>query len=359
MGDLFEVASYKKRFDANKVDISKNGKFPYIVRMSSNNGRKGFITEDEKFLNEGNTISFGQDTATMFYQEIPYFTGDKIKILKAKDKRFNKNNAQFFLSTMMKSFSSFSWGGSSFNVDIIKNQKITLPISKNEIDFEFMETFISDLEAEHISQLDAYLIATGLKNYTLTAEEQQVLQAFENVKFQKFDVLELFNVKNSGNILSRDIVENSGETPYLCASSENNAVSSYISYDKKFLDKGNCIFIGGKTFVVTYQEKDFYSNDSHNLILYLKNEEEKSKFNQLYLATCINKSLGHKYSWGDSISNKKIQTDKVLLPAKNHKPNYEIMGTFISAIQKLVIKDVVLYANKKLDTTKSIVNKKA
>ena len=51
--------------------------------MGSNNGQKGFINEDESFLNDGNTISFGQDTATMYYQEFPYFTGDKIKIVKS------------------------------------------------------------------------------------------------------------------------------------------------------------------------------------------------------------------------------------------------------------------------------------
>jgi hypothetical protein len=62
----------------------------------------------------------------------PYFTGDKIKILKPKDKRFNKNNAQFFISTMMKAFSSFSWGSSSFNVNIIKNQKVSLPVKKGQ-----------------------------------------------------------------------------------------------------------------------------------------------------------------------------------------------------------------------------------
>jgi hypothetical protein len=104
-------------------------------------------------------------------------------------------------------------------------------------------------------------------------------------------------------------------------------------------------FIGGKTFVVTYQEKDFYSNDSHNLALYFKNN--KTKLNQLYLATCINKSLGHKYSWGNSISKAKIQADKVSLPTKDNQPYYALMETFISAVQKLVIKDVVLYVNKK------------
>ena len=68
IGDLFEINTYKKRFDANKVKIFDSGDFPYVVRTGLNNGIKGYINEDEQFLNEGNTISFGQDTATMFYQ---------------------------------------------------------------------------------------------------------------------------------------------------------------------------------------------------------------------------------------------------------------------------------------------------
>lgn len=148
--------------------------------MGSNNGQRGFINEDEIYLNEGNTISFGQDTATMFYQEKPYFTGDKIKILKSKDKRFGKKNAQFFIMTMSKAFSSFSWGGSSFNVKILANQKIKLPSKNGKIDFDFMESFILELEAERIKKLEIYLIDSGLNNYILTEKEKEVLQSFRN-----------------------------------------------------------------------------------------------------------------------------------------------------------------------------------
>ena len=234
-----------------------------------------------------------------------------------------------------------------------------LPTKNGEIDFAFMESFIAELEAERIAELEAYLIASGLKDYTLTEEEQKALTEFEKQKFSLFKVIDVFGVKNTGNILSRDIVENSGDTPYLGASANNNSVSSYISYDEKNLDKGNCVFIGGKTFVVSYQEKDFYSNDSHNLVLYLKDTEKQTKPNYLYLAACVNKSLKHKYSWGDSISNKKIQKDTVTLPAQNDQPDYEKMETFISAIQKLVIKDVVQYADRKIAATKEVVCNKA
>jgi len=298
--------------------------------------------------NGKSTILIHSNNQNIVYLETPFYLKDghgATSVLQSE--KLNKINQMFIIASIDKVIKSkYSYNKKATKIEL-KNTVITLPTKNSKIDFEFMESFIVELEAERIAELEAYLSATGLKDYSLTAEEQKVLDDFENVKFEKFNVVDLFNVKNSGNILSRDIVENSGETPYLCASSENNAVSSYISYDETYLDKGNCIFIGGKTFVVTYQEKDFYSNDSHNLILSLKNEEEKSKLNQLYLVTCINKSLGHKYSWGDSISNKKIQIDKVSLPAKNQQPYYAIMEIFISAIQKLVIKDVVLYANKK------------
>jgi Type I restriction modification DNA specificity domain len=274
---------------------------------------------------------------------------------KIRNKEFNLKTGKFIASALKLSLNGFGYG-SQLSSSKLKNLdfKIKVPTKNGKIDFEFMERFIVELEAERIADLEAYLLSSGLKDYTLTTEEQKILDDFENTKFEKFNVIDIFDVKNTKNILSRDIVENSGDIPYLCASSENNAVSSYISYDKEFLDKGNCVFIGGKTFVVTYQEKDFYSNDSHNLVLYVKNEEERSKLIQLYLATCINKSLGHKYSWGDSISNRKIQTDKVSLPTQNNQPNYVIMETFISAIQKLIIKEVVLYADKKIAATKEV-----
>ena len=152
----FNVDSYKKRFDANKVKVLDNGKFPYIVRQGSHNGQKGYINEDIQYLNDGNTISFGQDTATMFYQENPYFTGDKIKILKPKNSQFNKKNALFFISTMRKSFSPFSWGGSSFNVDIINSQPMNLAVTNNQPDYILMETLISAIQKQIIKDIVLY-----------------------------------------------------------------------------------------------------------------------------------------------------------------------------------------------------------
>ncbi|MFS7438065.1 restriction endonuclease subunit S [Carnobacterium maltaromaticum] len=139
LSEVFEVMAYKKRFDANKVKLLEKKGYPYVVRKSSDNGIKGYIKEDTVYLNDGNTISFGQDTATSFYQKEPYFTGDKIKILKPKVKEFNKDNALFFVTSITRSFSKFSWGNSSYSVDTIQNQKLSLPTVNGNVDFRYIE----------------------------------------------------------------------------------------------------------------------------------------------------------------------------------------------------------------------------
>ncbi|WQS73057.1 restriction endonuclease subunit S [Helicobacter pylori] len=160
LGDLFEVLSYKKRFDANKVNIyasKTKDTYPYVVRTSLNNGIRGYLKENTNFLNAGNTISFGQDTATMFYQEKPYFTGDKIKILRCKNPNFNKINALFFITSLTKVFRNFSWGSASFSVSIIENQNISLPTNPHgKIDFNFMHTFINALMKQTIQGVAQY-----------------------------------------------------------------------------------------------------------------------------------------------------------------------------------------------------------
>jgi len=342
LGDLFEINTYKKRFDANKVDVLDYGKFPYIVRTSLNNGIRGYINEDEKFLNDGNTISFGQDTATMFYQEKPYFTGDKIKILKSKNNRFNKSNAQFFILTMTKSFSSFSWGSSSFSVKIIGNQTILLPTQNGIIDFNFMENFMAELEAELIAKLKAYLIASGLKNYTLTAEEQQVLTDYEKGEWQTFNLETLFGKSTRGRRLkSADRI--SGTLPFVTAGETDEGISAFIG-NKVIVFPANTTTIDmfGSAKYRNYN----YGGDDHIAVVHT---DKLPKFASIFVTTAIHKtSYNGQFNYGRNFYAKDADELNISLPVKGQKPDYKVMETLISAIQKLVIKDVVLYTDRKI-----------
>lgn len=47
-----------------------------------------------------------------------------------------------------------------------------------------------------------------------------------------------------------------------------------------------------------------------------------------------------------------------MLPVRDGVPDYSEMETFISAVQKLVIKDVVLYADRKIAAAKEAVKER-
>ncbi len=141
IGTLFMVETPKKKFNANAVKFG--GIHPYVVRTSQNNGHRGTIVAEEKWLNPANTISFGQDTATIFFQSEPYFTGDKIKVMSFKSHTLAEFEANYLIATMRKAFAAFQWGVSSFDESILKGVEILLPVNDSGApDLAFMETFI-------------------------------------------------------------------------------------------------------------------------------------------------------------------------------------------------------------------------
>lgn len=155
---LFDIKSPAKRFNANSVkvlDTKEKDSYNYIVRSSLNNGQRGYIIEDKKYLSPAKTLAFGQDTATVFYQSEPYFTGDKIKIMFLKEHELNEKIAGYFITVIRKAFSGFSWGQSSFNEKVLKSVSINLPVMSNgDIDYDYMEKYISVIQKIAIKDLE-------------------------------------------------------------------------------------------------------------------------------------------------------------------------------------------------------------
>ncbi|GAA7549576.1 hypothetical protein HpBHB32_09020 [Helicobacter pylori] len=189
LGDLFEVLSSKKIYHANTIkihDTQIESSYPYVVRTTTNNGIKGFIIDDPTLTNEKNTLSFAQDTFTVFYQKQPYFTGNKVKILKPKF-AFKSPKILHFISAILQFIlKPLTWGLGS-TTESIAEFKFSLPLKPTsktqtlkDIDFNFMEKFIAELEQCRLAELQAYLKATGLENTTLSSEEENALNVFNN-----------------------------------------------------------------------------------------------------------------------------------------------------------------------------------
>ncbi|MGL2845301.1 restriction endonuclease subunit S [Helicobacter pylori] len=357
-------------FDIQKRHINHKGEF-VITAGLSNNGVLGQSDIKAKVF-ESHTITIDM-FGCAFYRSFAYKMVTHARVFSLKPKFEISHKIGLFLSTLFFGYPKKFGYENMCSWAKIKNDKVILPLKPTanaqtleDIDFDFMEKFIAELEQCRLAELQAYLKATGLENTTLSSDEENALNVFNNsiggntpcgLTWQSFKIVDIFEVKNTRNILARDVVKDSGTTPYLCASKENNAVNSYINYNADFLDRGNCIFIGGKIFVVTYQQKDFYSNDSHNLALYLKDTHSKTKLNQLFIITCIYKALNNKYSWGDSISNAKIQNDSILLPTNQHgKIDFHFMRTLINALMKQTIQGVAQYCDAKIQATKEVIS---
>lgn len=348
LGELFDVLSYKKRFDANKVSLVKNGGHPYIVRQSTDNGKKGNIDESVLFLNHGNTISFGQDTATMFYQEVPYFTGDKIKILKPKYVEFGKKNAQFFLASMRKTFSSFAWGSSRFNVETLKEQLIRLPINNGKIDFDFMESFIAKLEAERVAELSAYLTVSGLDNYELSSEEENALKNYKSLKWDAYNLEKLFGKSTRGKRLKGDDCI-AGTLPFVTAGEASEGISAYISNNVEVFEKNTTtIDMFGSAKYRNYQ----YGADDYVAVVHTESVPMKAS---IFLTSAIHKAAHTgKFDYGHNFYAKDADALDIMLPTKDGEPDFDSMATLISAVQKLVIKDIVIYADRKIEKIKEV-----
>ena len=342
---------------------------PALTAGVDNQGLSRFVPREGATILK-NCISVsanGANTGVMFYQPNEFTVLQDSYALKWKRKeQIGEKEYLFLISVMQRVIKgNYNWSNKA-GWNKIRNIEIKLPVIEiDEIDFDFMDSLISELEEERISELeeeriselDAYLKVSDLDNYKLSKDEELILQNFSSKTFKQFSIVkDVFYVNNTHNILSSDIKPNSGTTPYVTAGEKNNSVSTYIKYDENQIEKGNGIMIGGKTLVVTYQKDPYFSNDSHNLALYLKNIALPTEDEMLFLVSSLYKSLKHKYSWGDSISRKKIQTDTLSLPVdENGEIDYEYMKKIIHIIKKLVVKDVVDWKDKIINKTKEIV----
>jgi len=352
--------------DLQQKDINGRGTL-FINSGVEALGIKGKTDREAKVF-DSNTITI-DFWGNAYYRDFEYkmathnhvfsLSGDVIK---------NRNIGLYLVSTMSYMRKLFSYNNMG-TWSKIKEQYIHLPVTKKgNIDFVYMESRIREMEESRIREMEAYLKVAGFEDCELSVEENNALNRMnmETVQFRTFYVTDdkkkkrtngVFNVKNSHNILQSSIVAGSGNIPYVTAGEGNNSISAYISCDMEQIEKGNAIMIGGKTMVITYQENDFFSNDSHNLVLYAKDDNLRHELIQLFMVASLNKSLKPIYSWGDSISKAKIVKDKFDLPiTPSGEIDYKFMETYIRAQEKLAIQKVKDWRNKEIATTKNIVN---
>ena len=197
------------------------------------------------------------------------------------------------------------------------------------------------------------MATTGLKDYTLTNEEKQVLEDFESGKFERktFNLEKLFGKSTRGRRLKSDD-RVSGNLPFVTAGETDEWISAFIGNEVNiFSENTTTIDMFGSAKYRNYK----YWWDDHIAVVHT---EKLQKLSSIFVTTAIHKSSHNgQFDYGNNFYAKDADKLNIQLPTKNKQANYEIMEILISAIQKLVIKDVVLYADRKIWATREVVEK--
>ena len=329
--------------------------YPFYGQATTNNGIISYNQLTKTVLNNEKgkpTILIHSNNQNIVYVETPFYLKDghgATSVLQSE--KLNKTNQMFIIGAIDKVIKTkYSYNNKATKIEL-KNSIINLPIKKGKIDFEFMESFVAELAAQRVAELAAHLKVTGLEDYYLTVAEKQILEDFENgkIEFSEFAFTNIFNrILQGRRLKKKDQVL--GNIPFVMAGTTNTGIVKYISNPvARFPKNSITIDIFGNTF---YRNYDFGAGDDTGV--YWNSEKKYTDKTMLYLTSSISKLLLGKFDFGNKLRSSQSLDFKVQLPTLNNKPNYELMETFITAIQKLVIKDVVLYADRKIEATKSV-----
>lgn len=251
---------------------------------------------------------------------------------------------------------------------IAKNCIVELPTKDGEIDFDFMESFVAELEAQRVAELSAYLTVSGYDNYELSAEELSALQRFTELDddnwgtytvgnlFEKIATKKLpYKAKELPKQPTDDYV-----LPCLTSSFQNQGLNYYApKAGATVLNNVISIPSNSDVYRAYYQTRDFTVLSDAYAIRWKSEEIELSPNQYLFMVMCINKVTDLPiYSYKNKLGGwNVVKTKEIRLPEKNGKIDFAFMDTFISAIKKLAIKEVVLYSDRKIAATKELVSK--
>ena len=88
-----------------------------------------------------------------------------------------------------------------------------------------------------------------------------------------------------------------------------------------------------------------YGADDHVAVVHTEVVPMKAS---IFLTSAIHKAAHTgKFDYGHNFYAKDADALDIMLPTKDGKPDYDAMAMLVSAVQKLVIKDVVKYADEK------------
>ncbi|GAA7690021.1 restriction endonuclease subunit S [Helicobacter pylori] len=390
LGDLFEKIIIKPLpYQTAQLPKEKTPthELPALTAGILNQGLNNFVPKENATILK-NVISIsanGANTGATFYQPHEFCVlQDAYAIEFIGDKKLNDKEYLFFVCAISKVIynnSKYEWTNKA-GWNKVKNELISLPLKPTaktqtleDIDFNFMEKFIAELEQCRLAELQAYLKAAGLENTTLSNDEQNALNAFNNsgggntpcgLRWQSFRLGDLFE-KVSARFLGKGdkfkatskSITDTHNIPLVYCKKGNNGIM-YWGKKGDFETYNNIISIiynGVIATGLTYAHRDEVGILAESYFIKFKNGNPNFLCN-LFIKTAIEKVLYPKYS-RDNLATwaNKVENESILLPTNQHgKIDFHFMRTLINALMKQTIQGVVQYSSAKIQAAKEVIS---
>lgn len=370
-GGYFEKINLEKIFivkgnpqlNKDSFEFDENWEYPYFTRTVLNNWIAWYVKYlDEEHKIKWNSLAIWMLWMQFFYMEKDFYAGQFTKTIFPKFEKFNSTLAQYFIVLLNKNSSIYQGSLVRDFEKLFYETEIILPLDKNwNIAFEYMENYIRFLEAERIEELEAYLLATWLKDYNLTEREKSALDKFVGGGkiYKKYLLKDIFEIVWTKSLDSNAIDFIDSWINFVWRTFENNWIQGKIS--KREFEPNKPFTITATVIwnykYVKFQREEYYCSQNINKLTPNEKIFSWNKNIAYYFVALVQKfvSLYDWQQWWYKLDD--IKNFEIFLPTLWENIDFEFMEDFIKATQKLVIKDLVIWNEKKLEAYKKIVFK--
>ncbi|WP_026524153.1 restriction endonuclease subunit S [Butyrivibrio sp. MB2005] len=338
----------------NELTIEGDFSYPFYGQATINNGIISFETLTPNVLNNKDgkpTILIHSNNQNIVYLETPFYLKDghgATSVLQSD--KLNEKNALYIITCIKKVITKkFAYNEKATKI-ALKNTYIELPVnSSDEIDYTYMEERIRELEEERIRELSAYLSASGLDNYQITASEEQLFS--EKPLTKQFSLSELFTSETGDVDLQQKDIDGKGEY-FINSGLQNYGIKGKTSRPAKIF-AANTITVD--FFGNVYFRPFKYKMATHNHVFSLSGSIIKNDKVGLYLVSQM-QYFKKIFSYDEMATWNKIKDLKIEIPInKDETINYDYMEKYISIFEKKSIKSVINWKDKIINTTKKII----
>ena len=339
---MFAIST-SRGYDAGKMNFVQKSTdtYEFIGRTQTDYGLQGYVKKLDSKPNKAHCISISQIGAIHAQlRQKEWYSSQNMFILEPNIKKlFN----QWLIVAINRALSKYSGYSSYPTLSSLKEEIILLPTCNNQIDFEFMESFIAELSAEELKALQDY--------DSMEWREYRIGSLFSRISTKKLP----YKAKD----LPTEAIDNY-DLPCLTSSFRNQGLNYFAPKEGATLLK-DVISIPSNSDVYRayFQSREFTVLSDAYAIKWTNEEQELSNYQYLFMVRAINKVTDLPiYSYKMKLGGWNIVKNKnIALPVINGEIAFDFMEIFSRAVSKLAIRDVVQYANNRIDATKQIVEK--